>query len=1210
VAFALALLAVLVVVASAPLLVDTTVVRDRATRQATATLGHPVHLDGEVRLTLLPFPTLVFEDVRVENPRWGTRPQLLTVRRVALEPSLGGLLRGEFVVAGLALEGVEAWLLRDEAGRFNWQRESDSDGPGRLDEVVAREVVLHYGDGAREATLAVARIRGAMEGDGRFDARLEGQLADPGSLLPAPVLDALGARDGALALETRLVVGPGPELALSEMTLGTGAPVASADLRLDWGAAPPRVEAGLRLGTLRLPGACPEVGGAGEGMSVDALAADLEAAGWAAELAIDVSSLHLGELALPDLQVAAGAGGGELLVQAASGTDQARLELRRREAGVVRVGVTLKAGHEVASDLLRCFGLPSRTAERVATASLELEGEGEGWRAVLDGAHGRFRATWPADGKVKPWDVVGVEGEVAAGRLEGGVLALARPSGPPVEVALTGGALQELAGGEWPFEARFTLPGRAVETRATLKQTADGPLMKGSFRVAPTGPDAAGLALEGGGRWQVSGRAVEFSDMDVRVEGNALSGALAFDLAAQPLAVRGDLRLGTTTLDWLASLAPGGVAGATGLPPFTIEGLGVRVGQLEGLPFTLSDVRARLTTRDDELRFDPLGLDMLSSRWKGAIALNVAARPPTATYSLAAESVDLSTLGEGAEALLEVRAAEQVELSGRWTGADFAAVASSLEVDVSGRRLVLAGLPDALGDLALEQVTARYRPASGLAASGLATLKGESFELDLAASPHDERAGWRVKGAARGALGAVRAAGDLKDGAVGEMQLDAEGPDLARLLALLGAPQEGAGGAWRGRARLLREGEVLVVSPLEAGADGFGNVSGEARLTGGKRPRLTADLSSERLDLSIFAPDLAPPAPVEGRRIPNSPLPVPPELPVDADVSLRVGEVLGLPERMRDVRAQIRGREGLVVAEDVRATFDSGSKVVGRVESAAGAPARRWKLELEGAGVDMGVFYPHGEPGRRFGWPADAMLSLEGSGDDVHALLANARGELHVSGARTTLGSEDFSVWDVNVLTMMLPRLGEGRPARMNCASIEAEIGDGRLTTEALVIDAENVTIAGSGSLDLRSEAVDPMLVPQPKQRSLMRGSTPVHVTGTLSEPQISVATGSVVASSGLLLLGAVNPYLLLGAMVPASSGEAEDVCDRAVELAEKAPKEVEETAASLQKAHSGGVTRVLTAPFRAIGRGLGAGGADGADGAGPPPPVPSPRDD
>ena len=219
--------------------------------------------------------------------------------------------------------------------------------------------------------------------------------------------------------------------------------------------------------------------------------------------------------------------------------------------------------------------------------------------------------------------------------------------------------------------------------------------------------------------------------------------------------------------------------------------------------------------------------------------------------------------------------------------------------------------------------------------------------------------------------------------------------------------------------------------------------------------------------------------------------------------------------------------------------------------------------------------------------PADATLRIDGAGDDLHALLASARGELRVSGGRTTLGQEDFSVWDASVLSMMLPGLGDARPSRMNCASIEAEIGDGRLTTEALVIDAENVTIAGSGSVDLRSEALDVMLVPSPKHHGLLRGATPVHVTGTIAAPQVSVSTGALVVSNGALLLGALNPYLLLGAMVPAQGGESEASCGRAVELAEEPPPEIARKAGDLQKAHRGGITGVLTAPLRALGGAL-----------------------
>ena len=175
---------------AAPLLVDTTAMRERVAREASMALGQKVRLDGELRVTLLPRPALIATDVHVLDPAPDGSPDLLAARRGVVEPSTGALLRGRLSLGRITMDGAQVWLRRDGAGRFNWQGAMG----GRLpDHLFAQDLVVHYADPGRQATLVVDGFSGSTDADGRLDAEVRGRLeSEDADQIPAALRHALG----------------------------------------------------------------------------------------------------------------------------------------------------------------------------------------------------------------------------------------------------------------------------------------------------------------------------------------------------------------------------------------------------------------------------------------------------------------------------------------------------------------------------------------------------------------------------------------------------------------------------------------------------------------------------------------------------------------------------------------------------------------------------------------------------------------------------------------------------------------------------------------------------------------------------------------------------------------------------------------------------------------------------------------------------------
>jgi len=128
-----------------------------------AATGREFRIDGGLSIRVLPSIAIQARDVVLGNPAWGSRADMVTVRRAAIEVSPRALLEGELRILRIDIEGVDALLESDGAGRYNWQftaakpREADAKPAAEdaraprfeLERVVASEVLVAYRDAGK-----------------------------------------------------------------------------------------------------------------------------------------------------------------------------------------------------------------------------------------------------------------------------------------------------------------------------------------------------------------------------------------------------------------------------------------------------------------------------------------------------------------------------------------------------------------------------------------------------------------------------------------------------------------------------------------------------------------------------------------------------------------------------------------------------------------------------------------------------------------------------------------------------------------------------------------------------------------------------------------------------------------------------------------------------------------------------------------------------
>jgi uncharacterized protein involved in outer membrane biogenesis len=107
----------------------------------------------------------------------------------------------------------------------------------------------------------------------------------------------------------------------------------------------------------------------------------------------------------------------------------------------------------------------------------------------------------------------------------------------------------------------------------------------------------------------------------------------------------------------------------------------------------------------------------------------------------------------------------------------------------------------------------------------------------------------------------------------------------------------------------------------------------------------------------------------------------------------------------------------------------------------------------------------------------------------------------------------------------------------MNCFAANLVADAGVVKAEVLVLDTDQATVLGSGSLDLGTETWDMVFKPKPKHVTLTT-AVPIRLSGTFRDPQVSAEkVGALRKLAGIASLFIFPPAAVAG-LVDLGSGD------------------------------------------------------------------------
>ncbi len=166
--------------------------------------------------------------------------------------------------------------------------------------------------------------------------------------------------------------------------------------------------------------------------------------------------------------------------------------------------------------------------------------------------------------------------------------------------------------------------------------------------------------------------------------------------------------------------------------------------------------------------------------------------------------------------------------------------------------------------------------------------------------------------------------------------------------------------------------------------------------------------------------------------------------------------------------------------------------------------------------------------------------TLSGTGKSLHEMLGNSHGTVGIGMEGGQLSDLLVQIVGLDVMKSLGFLLAGDKPVAIRCVIGDFGVEGGQMKAKTFVIDTNDTNISGSGSLNLKNERLDFHFMPHPKGKSILSLRSPLHVTGTLKDPDFGFDAKGLVVKGGVgAALGAV--LLPLGVLAFVEPGLGKD---------------------------------------------------------------------
>ena len=386
---------------------------------------------------------------------------------------------------------------------------------------------------------------------------------------------------------------------------------------------------------------------------------------------------------------------------------------------------------------------------------------------------------------------------------------------------------------------------------------------------------------------------------------------------------------------------------------------------------------------------------------------------------------------------------------------------------------------------------------------------------------------------------------------------------------------------------LSRQGDTWRYRKFK-GKVGDSDLSGDASIALGEgRPRLEATLVSRELDFDDLAGFVgAPPRAAEGETLtaaqreqaaearkkptvlPDKSFELTKLRSMDADVTLEADKIDAPKLPLERMNVHMVLKDGVVRLDPL--DFDAaGGSIGSRIELDAREPSIQTTLVTEIRNLELGKLFPTVEITRKGAGRLSGTAALTMQGNSVAYMLGSANGDIGLIMGPGHISNLLVELAGLDVAESLKYLIDKDREIPLRCAYADFRIVDGEMSARSLAFDTTDTVIFGQGDINLRREAIDLRLVPQPKDKSPVSLRVPLKIGGSFKDPSFHPEGGPLLLrTAAAAALYSVAPPAALLALIETGPGKNID-CGPATDTAPQKSNE-EQTAAAKARQNKG----------------------------------------
>jgi uncharacterized protein involved in outer membrane biogenesis len=266
-----------------------------------------------------------------------------------------------------------------------------------------------------------------------------------------------------------------------------------------------------------------------------------------------------------------------------------------------------------------------------------------------------------------------------------------------------------------------------------------------------------------------------------------------------------------------------------------------------------------------------------------------------------------------------------------------------------------------------------------------------------------------------------------------------------------------------------------------------------------------------------------------------------------------------MDRRYSDLTGKLEITGGVLRAEPFQATV-AGVTAAGNAVIDTNTRPPTLSTAVTAQQIDMGEITGYWSQPPFMSARGNLQLVLSGTGESPAAVLASSTGHLRVvTGEGTAVVAQAEKATATLWLGAIAQALGkeDTDAVKMNCFATNIVFEEGVGDVQVLVLDTENTTILGSGTIDLAQEQWDLKFDPRPHTTTLAAKAVPVMLGGSFSEPEIKVGKAELLRKLSAIVGVVVFPPAAVVALLELGAGDEPCLKDIAANQADEPAMEM-----------------------------------------------------